>query len=187
MPATLERKELIVSLIVRNLLLFKVGWLALVMGAAAGMAWAGLLVGGAVVIAHLLSSKDFEKELWFLTMTLFVAIGWENLLVSSGALTYASSEIAFGAAPAWILMLWLVFATTMNVGMQWLRGFWMFPVGAGLIGGPLSFYVGAKLGAVQFSDPILALVFISIGWALLLPCVVVISKAFDGYQEVQHV
>ena len=78
--------------------------------------------------SHLLSSKDFEKELWFLTMTLFVAIGWENLLVSSGALTYASSEIAFGAAPAWILMLWLVFATTMNVGMQWLRGFWMFPV-----------------------------------------------------------
>ena len=175
------------SLMVRNLLLFKVGWIACVMGAAANMTWFGLLAGAVIVLIHLFSSKDFEKELWFLSLTLLVALGWENLLVTSGTLSYAGSEVSFGSAPAWILMLWLVFATTLNVGMQWLRNFWMFPVFVGVIGGPMSFYAGAKLGAVQFADPIAALVMISIGWGLLLPCVVLISKAFDGYQEVQHV
>jgi hypothetical protein len=45
----------------------------------------------------------------------------------------------------------------------------------GLIGGPLAFWAGAGMGAVSFSDPVLALLAIGAGWSLLLPLLALLS------------
>jgi hypothetical protein len=78
-------------------------------------------------------------------------------------------------APYWIVAMWVLFATTINHGLRWAkRSAWVAAL-AGLFGGPAAFYGGMKLNAVAFSDPVIALGVIGIGWALLLPALVVIA------------
>ena len=68
--------------------------------------------------------------------------------------------------------MWVLFATTLNIGMRWLRKSLVIAAIAGAIGGPLSFLAGEKAGAVMFSDTTIALAIIGLGWAVLLPLLV---------------
>jgi hypothetical protein len=81
--------------------------------------------------------------------------------------------------------MWVLFATTINYGLAWVKRSWLISAGMGLIGGPLAFFAGAGLGAVTFTNTPLALVVIGVGWAVLLPLVVLISDtiADSGFLE----
>jgi len=50
----------------------------------------------------------------------------------------------------------------------------------GAVAGPLSFRAGAALGALNFVKPLPAFVSLAIGWALLLPLIVLLSRRWDG-------
>ena len=39
----------------------------------------------------------------------------------------------------------------------------------------MAFYAGSGIGAITFSDPVMALAVIGLGWGILLPLVVLIS------------
>ena len=71
--------------------------------------------------------------------------------------------------------MWVLFATTINHGLSWVKRNWMVSAVAGLAGGPMAFYAGSGLGAITFSDPIIALAVIGLGWGVLLPLVVLVS------------
>ena len=75
----------------------------------------------------------------------------------------------------------VLFATTLNVGMRWLRKSTLVAAIAGAIGGPLAFLAGERMGAVSFADPATSLVVIGIGWAVLLPVLVQLAIRFDGH------
>ena len=66
----------------------------------------------------------------------------------------------------------MLFATTLNVGMRWLRKNLLVASIFGALGGPMSFLAGERIGAVSFSDTSTALVVIGLGWAVLLPLLV---------------
>ena len=96
-------------------------------------------------------------------------------MLSTGLIRYPESS-QFGAwAPHWIVAMWVLFATTINYGLSWVKRNWMVSLSAGLIGGPVAFYAGAGLGAVTFTNQALALAVIGAGWAVLLPLVVLIA------------
>ena len=71
--------------------------------------------------------------------------------------------------------MWVLFATTINHGLSWVKRNWMVSAAAGLVGGPLAFYAGSGIGAVTFPNPVMALAVIGLGWAILLPLVVLVS------------
>ncbi len=68
--------------------------------------------------------------------------------------------------------MWLLFATTLNVGMRWLQKNLVVASIFGAIGGPLSFLAGQKAGAVAFPDATVSLAVIGLGWAVFLPLLV---------------
>ena len=158
--------------LVVNLSLFKIGWLASVFTAAASMPVVGTIVVGIAVAAHLWLSHDSQNELKLLAFAAFLGLIWESLLVASGIVSYEASSILPGVAPYWIVGMWVLFATTLNVAMRWLRKSVFVAAAAGAAGGPLSFLAGEKMGAVSFADPALALIIIGLGWAVLLPLLV---------------
>ena len=86
--------------------------------------------------------------------------------------------------------MWLLFATTLNVSLRWLRGNYKAAALLGLIGGPMSYYGGAKLGGLIFINMSAALTALALGWAVVTPFLVWLSKRFDGMQPddqvVQH-
>ena len=163
-----------------NLSLFKIGWLAVVFSAAAGMPEVGAATAALVAIVHLVRADATGSEIKLLVIAAVLGLAWETLLVQTGQLRYPSTG-ASELAPYWIVALWILFATTLNVGMRWLRKNLLLAVVAGAVGGPLSFLAGQQAGAVELGE--MAVPVIAIGWAVLLPFVAWIAASFDGYAE----
>ena len=86
-------------------------------------------------------------------------------------------------APPWILALWALFASTLNVSLRWLRGRIVVAVVLGAVAGPLSYWAGVRMGAVEFTQPVVALVALAVGWAVFTPLLMVLSARYDGMQE----
>ncbi len=155
-----------------NLSLFKAGWLAAVFAAAASLPILGTAAIGIAVAVHLWRSDAPRDELLLLALAAALGFAWESLLVYTGIVQYGASGALAAIAPYWIVALWVLFATTLNVGMRWLRKNLLVASVFGALGGPLSFLAGEKAGAVSFSDTSTALVVIGLGWAVMLPLLV---------------
>ena len=161
--------------LVMNLVLFKAGWVACVMLAAQDLPLLATLAVAAVALIHLLAVPVPVKEAVFLSTAALIGLGWESLVLATGLLQYPASS-QFGAwAPHWIVAMWVLFATTVNYGLSWVKRSWTLAAVMGLIGGPMAFFAGAGLGAVTFTNTPLALALIGAGWAVLLPLLVLIS------------
>lgn len=166
--------------IVINLTVFKLAWAATVVSAAAGRPAAGLAAIGAAVAVHLWQSAAVRREAGLLAVAAAVGFAWESALVAAGVLDYGTGQTLPGIAPYWIVGMWVLFATTLNVSLRWLRkGRWTAVV-VGAIGGPLSFFAGASAGAVTLADPLISLLVIGAGWAVLLPLMVRFADRLDG-------
>lgn len=163
------------ALYIKNLVLFKLGWVACVMLAAAGQPVMATLVVAAVVVAHLATVPVKSKESMLLVSAAVIGMTWESLLVRFGIVSYPGYTVAAALAPYWIVAIWVLFATTINHGLRWIKRSWIVASAAGLIGGPLAFFSGAQLGAVEFSNTLLALVSIGVGWAVLLPTLALVA------------
>jgi len=155
-----------------NLSLFKAGWLAAVFAAAASLPILGTAVIGIAVAVHLWQSDEPRDELLLLALAAAVGFVWESLLVYAGIVQYGPNTALAATAPYWIVAMWVLFATTLNVGMRWLRKNLLVASLFGGLGGPMSFLAGEKAGAVTFPDTSTALVVIGLGWAVLLPLLV---------------
>lgn len=152
-----------------NISLFQAGWFAAVFSAAASVPLLGTLAIAVAVATHLARSERRNGEIRLLVAAGVIGLAWESLLVATGLVQYGEASAIPGTAPYWIVAMWLLFATTLNVGMRWLRKSMIVTAMVGAIGGPLSFFAGQKAGAVSFPDPILSLAVIGVGWAIFLP------------------
>ena len=97
---------------------------------------------------------------------------------------YSSGMLHPEMAPYWMIMLWALFATTLNVSMYWVKQLytlWISVLGAVLA--PLTYYAGERLGAVAFTNPVYALGVISLGWAVLFPVLVYFARNFNGFES----
>ena len=160
---------------IKNLVMFKIGWVACVGLAATGQPlWATAAVA-AVVALHLLSVPVKVKEALLLSSAAVIGLAWESLLVWSGLLSYPAIGEVSPLAPYWIVAMWVLFATTINHGLSWAKRSWHVSALAGLIGGPMAFYGGAAMGAVEFSNTLTALAVIGAGWAVLMPLLILLS------------
>ncbi len=162
-----------------NLGLFKLGWVACVFGAAAGMPVIGALTVALAVAVHLSLADNRRAEAQLLVAAAGIGLIWETILVSGGILDYGNDGFEPGLAPYWIVGMWVLFATTMNVGMRWLRKSTALAAVFGAVGGPMSFLAGERIGAVSFGEPVISLVVIGLGWALLLPLLVSLAELFE--------
>jgi len=163
-----------------NFALFQLGWFTCVLGAANGAAWLGPVVVLGIVVIHLALSLRPALELKLALSAMALGLVTDSLLLASGWLSYASGHMFGLLAPYWIVAMWALFATTLNVSMRWLAGRYGLAVLMGAIGGPLSYYGGQKLGAMEFNAPMLALVALAFAWAIVMPLLVWLANRFDG-------
>ena len=121
--------------VVTNLILFKLGWVACVMLAASGKPLLATLAVALVASLHLLSVPVVVKEALLLMAAAFIGLGWETLLVSTGLVQYPTVAATGAIAPHWIVAMWVLFATTVNHGLRWVKKHWAVSV----LAGPCSF------------------------------------------------
>lgn len=167
-----------------NFIVYQATWLAGVIAAARGQAALGTLIVAAAIAVHLWLAPQRAPEVRLILVALAVGLAWESLLVSLGMFRYVSGTFVDGLAPYWILALWAQFATTLNLSLAWLKGRPWTGVVFGLLGGPLAYYAGFRLGALDSPDLPLALVLQGIGYAVFVPLLCALAVRWDGFASV---
>lgn len=173
--------KLSTTVLMSNFLLFQIGWFACVWSATAHQPWIGLLVTIAVVGFHVFRAPVPQAELTLVALALATGLVFDSLLVWEGWLRYSSGMVFPHIAPYWIVALWGLFATLLNVSLRWMRGRWVLAALCGAIGGPAAYWGGLRVGALEFGDMHAGLVALAIGWAVLTPLLLASSVRFDGY------
>lgn len=167
--------------VIMNFLFFQAGYFACVFGGATGWPWLGPAVVLGAVAWHLWRVGDRIAEATLLALVLLVGAVFESAIAGTGWIEYPSGAVVPWLAPPWILALWLLFATTLNLCLGWLRRRPWLAIALGGIGGPLSFFGGSKLQAVTLLDPVAVLATLSVSWAVLMPLVMWLASQFDGW------
>ncbi|MGK2926041.1 MAG: DUF2878 domain-containing protein, partial [Lysobacterales bacterium] len=168
-----------------NFVAFQLGWFACVLGAANGLPWAGPLVVLAVVTLHLARARRPLPELRLIGLAMALGLLVDSLLLATGWLSYPSGLWLPGPwqsnlAPYWIVAMWALFATTLNLSMGWLRGRPLLAALMGAVGGPLSYLAGEKLGGIELTAPVAALSALAFAWAVAMPLLMWAAARLDG-------
>lgn len=166
-----------------NFLAFQAGWFACVLGAAHGLPIAGAAVALGVVGLHLAMAPRALPELALAGIAVAMGLLFDSLLVSLGWVAYPSGMWLPGLAPYWILAMWAIFATTLNVSMSWLRERLPLAVVLGGVFGPLSYFAGERLGGIVFLDEGRAMFGLALGWAVFMPLLLIAARRLDGVSE----
>jgi hypothetical protein len=162
-----------------NFIGFQVGWFACVLGAANDKELLGMIVALGVIIYHIVAQGASHKELKLVLAAIVIGLIWETWVLNLDILRYPSHSEALFLAPSWLIMMWALFATTINLTMGWLKGRWILSVFMGAVFGPLAFIGGERLGAVVFLDSTLSIITLSAGWGLLMPLLLWIAERIN--------
>jgi hypothetical protein len=166
-----------------NFAAFQIGWFACVLGAANGLPWLGPVVVAAAVALHLATAHRPLPELYLVLAAMALGLVVDSVLLASGWLSYSVGLWLPGLAPYWIIAMWALFATTLNVSMGWMRDRPVLTVLMGAVGGPLSYLAGEKLGAIELTQPAHALAALALAWAIAMPLLMWLAARFDGIRE----
>jgi hypothetical protein len=77
--------------------------------------------------------------------------------------------------------MWMLFATTLNLSLRWLKGRMLLAAVCGAVAGPLAYLGGEALGGVRFTDPTAGLAALAFGWSVLLPLLMTAAERLDGF------
>ena len=163
-----------------NFVAFQLGWFSCVLGAANGYPLVGPIVVLAALVLHFRLVRYPRREIVLVLLAGMLGAVFDTLLVRTGWLVYPNGILLAGTAPYWIVAMWVLFATTLNLSMRWMHGRPLAAILLGAIGGPLSYLAGERLGGLEFIEPQPALLALGIGWATVTPLLVSLSSRLDG-------
>ena len=164
-----------------NIVLFQLGWLSCVWGASIGKPLLGPVCVLVIILIHLSLLRSRLNEVKMMTQVALIGMIWESLMVTTDCLIYLNGQFLKYLPPYWIIAMWFLFATTLNVSLRWLHHRMGLASLMGLIFGPTTYYAGAKLGGVSFTDPTVSIIVIAISWAILLPIIVFFARRLDTF------
>ena len=154
-----------------NFALYQVGWFACVLGAARGLPWIGAGLALVCAAVHLLLVRDRTREALLMAAAAVLGLAVDSLQLRLGVFTYPGGTPLEGIAPPWILVLWLQFATLLHYGLRWMSGRYLLAAVLGFAGGPLSFWAGERVGAIEFASTGAYLVLACV-WAAVMPALI---------------
>lgn len=151
---------------------FQLVWFAAVLGARAGLNWAGPMA----LVPYLAWMLAGERDRMRLGARWIVAGLLGSLvdcgLASLGLLVYPKADPGWPTwlVPPFIVSLWIAFATLPHVSLAWLAPRPVLAALLGAVGGPLSFAAGARLGVVSAGDsPRMTSLVLAVEYALATP------------------
>ena len=151
-----------------NFSLFQIGWFAAILGAAHGYVYPGIFAALMILIIHIKLTKADQSELKLYAFTALIGFIFDGLMQFFNFIIYFNPGWPFPLTPLWIVVMWLLFAMTLNHSLSWLKRRYVLSFVFGALGGPLAYVAGEKLGAVEITSD-LSLVILAISWAMITP------------------
>ena len=163
-----------------NFAAFQIAWLSSVIGGAQQMPWLGPVAVSVALMIHLAAARRPLDEVLLVISCALIGACFDSVLVASGWVTYKAGLFSDVLAPYWIITMWMLFATTLNVSMRWLRGRPVLAAAFGFLGGPTTYLAGEKLGGIVLVNQPAALISLAVGWAVIMPVLMCLSENLDG-------
>jgi hypothetical protein len=153
-----------------NLVVLKIGWLCAVVGASHDIGWAWPLWSGLVLATYASMNRLRSGELHLILVACLAGVSVDTVMYQLGFVSYAAAGPIPGLAPAWIVGLWVLLATSMPRSLAWLVGRPVLAAIAGLALAPLSYWAGVSIGAAEFENgQTQGLIAVGLGWGVALP------------------
>ncbi|RBP50805.1 DUF2878 domain-containing protein [Arenicella xantha] len=160
-----------------NASLFQATWFACVLGSAKGLLWPAFACCAALASYQLHNKRRVESDLQLVALSVLLGLMVDTLWLQLGFLQFTDPRPVTAMSPAWIMLLWVGFALTINHSLSWINAHPLLPAVLGGIGGPLSYLAGERLGAVTFTTNVTALmIYIGIAWAISLTLLALVAK-----------
>jgi hypothetical protein len=167
--------------LVVNVVVYQCAWFACVLSTAAHRPWIGVGVAAAAVLLHLYLAPAPRRELPLILLTALAGAAFEALLVASGWVRPSPVLLLGSLVPVWMVALWAVFATTLNVSLRALRHRYLVSAAIAAVGAPLAYEAGVALGAMEWVQATPALILVAVGWGVLMPLLMRTAQRFDGF------
>lgn len=166
---------------------FNIVWFITVFGAAGGLAWAGpsaLLIFAFVTLSMSVRPRyDLAAMAVFATAGLVLDSAWSV----AGAVSYSAGWPSPLLAPIWLVTLWAAFALTVGHSLAWLRPRPVLAGLFGLLGGGFSYWVGARVGAVELAIPAWQYgAGVGLVWAIALPALIRLTAVAAHWRLPAH-
>jgi hypothetical protein len=153
-----------------NFAAFYVGWIACVAGAAAGRFCLGPALAVAILLAHLSSTPQPKAEARFIIAAGLIGFVLESSMAATGLYTFTHSGPIAWLCPPWMVALWMMFASTLNVSLAWLSGRYRLAALLGAVAGPISYLAGARFGAITLPpQETVSILGFALVWAISTP------------------
>ena len=155
-----------------NIVLFQLGWFACVLGAANGYAREGAIVAALIVALHIARAPRPKREAMLAMAAALLGLVFESALVWAG-------WVRVDDGIYWLVALWALFATTLNESLRMLQTRPWIAALFGAVGGPLAYYAGARMGALDFVQPAAMLAALAVGWAAATPLLLSVARRLN--------
>lgn len=165
---------------VLNIVMSNLGWFACVGGAAHQRPLLGPLVMLLVLGVHFFLMPNAAREARLLVAAGLLGFSLDTAQAAVGAFAFHGTGLATWVSPPWMVALWLNLATTLRTSLSWLTGRYVLAVLLGVIGGPLSYYAGAQLGAlILHANVTLSMLAVAVAWGGAMPLLVWLAHRPD--------
>ena len=159
-----------------NFLLYQIGWFACVLGAAFSRPGLGIAIALMLIAVHLWLATDRLGQIKILMVALGIGLLVDGILLGVGVFTFPTGMMVAWLPPLWMSILWIQFATTFRYCLKWLSGRYVLGAVLALVGAPLAFIGGERLGAVAFFPPRFAhLIILGTVWCVAIPVLIYAS------------
>lgn len=167
-------------LIVHQLVLNGI-WCACAFGALWGLPWLGVAAAMPWLVWDVHHRPACAPGLALIAVAGLFGATADLVLIGVGGLDYVGLDEGARFGPLWIVALWMVFATTANVSLTWLRGRVRVAAVLGIAGGILSYVSARRLGVVAFELTDLAtLLSLVLVWGIGVPLLVEAGAWLDA-------
>jgi len=154
------------SLVV-NFLIFQLGWLVAVVGAAWGYPLAGVAYAATWALLHHWRLGDGRvPEIRFVVAAATLGYMVDSALVLGGAFAFPDYARLGYPTTIWMVSLWLMFSMTLRHSLGWLRNQYVLAAALGAVFGPVAYWAGAQLGAIELTGGAAAVASVALAWAL---------------------
>lgn len=172
---TVMEPKLDTKQVVANFIVFQIAWFSCVEGAAQDATWLGLLAVAFSFCIHLYIVPNKRNAIVLTLLSLAAGAVIESAMVALHVTQFDHSMLP----PLWMIALWGLFSTTLCVSLRWLLGKYVLATVIGAVMGPLSYFAGAKIGALTLPQNY-SLIAIGICWAIATPALIYLARKWDA-------
>ena len=159
-----------------NFLVFQLAWFSCVLGAARAWWWAAPAAALLCTGVQLFLAKQPRREGAMFLCIMLLGACVDAVLTQFDVIRMQRAEFTPLLTILWFASLWAAYATTLNSSLSWMRGRYAIAAAFGLIGGPLAYLGGQRLGAVTLTQERTSLLALGIEWGVLSPAAMWITS-----------